>query len=105
MSKEEPVEVCVILPFAEYRSIEQRAKKVESSEARPPRADKSVPQSLEESGSDSEQRTEPPLPQEPKRKSPIPSKVALRDPTFDSTFEREAKEFETILKYMIRRLS
>ena len=65
MSKEEPVEVCVILPFAEYRSIEQRAKKAESSETRPPSPEKSVPQSVEESGSDSEQRTEPPLPQEP----------------------------------------
>ena len=65
MSKEDPVEVCVILPFAEYQCLEQRAKKLESSEVRAPSPEKTVPPTFEESGSDSEQRTEPSLAQEP----------------------------------------
>ena len=59
MNKEEPVELCVILPYAEYRSIEQRAQKLDSSNVRPTTPESSSPPTIEESGSDSEQIVQP----------------------------------------------
>ena len=73
MSKEEPVELCVILPYAEYRSIEQRARKGNSTEVRATTPEKSSPPSLEESSTDSEQKVESVSTQEPMETSPPPS--------------------------------
>ena len=59
MSKiEEPVELCVILPYSEYRSIEQRAKKDQSVEVRPSVPETSSSPVLAEKDSDSDDKTE-----------------------------------------------
>ena len=72
MSKEEAVELCVILPYAEYRSIDQRAKKADSTDVRAVPSEKSSPQSPEESGSDSEPKVESVSTQEAMETSPLP---------------------------------
>ena len=59
MSKnEEPVELCVILPYTEYRSIEQRAKRDQSLEVKPSIPESPSPPVLTENDSDSEDKTE-----------------------------------------------
>ena len=79
MSKEEPVELCVILPYAEYRSMDQRVKKGESTEAQPRTPEKSLPSALEENGSDSEEKVQPVLSsQEPMEVLPIPTGKAKK---------------------------
>ena len=72
MNREEPVELCVILPYAEYRSIEQRAKKGNSTEVRSTTPEKSTTPSVEENSSDSEQKVESISTQEPMETPPAP---------------------------------
>ena len=68
MSKnEEPVELCVILPYTEYRSIEQRAKKDQSLEVRPSIPETSSSPVLAENDSDSDDKTESVQSPEPMR--------------------------------------
>lgn len=78
MSKEEPVELCVILPYAEYRSIEQRAKKGDSNEVGPTSPERSLSPTFEESVSDSEGKADSVSSQEPIEVLPIPTEKAKK---------------------------
>ena len=56
-NKEEPVELCVIMPYSEFRSIEQRAKKIITPEVQTS-PEESLPAADEERDSDSEGKDE-----------------------------------------------
>ena len=56
-NKEEPVELCVIMPYSEFRSIEQRAKKIITPEVQTS-PEESLPATDEERDSDSEGKDE-----------------------------------------------
>ena len=75
---EEPVELCVIMPYSEFRSIDQRAKKVDS--APPVTSEESENKINEENTSDEvEMADSAPSEDPPKPPQPLPEKLKKQE--------------------------